>query len=540
MRVAHLLVLVVAVSVLSASVPATPAPSQAPAVAVHVDNAPLDRGDDYHTSTDPWVRVTVDAESPISLVEVRVDGETRHAFEPGSESFERSVRLDLTTGSHQVRVVAKADDVTTHAATITKDDEAPVVNYSAPFPAGATPQEPALPPAEKLTVTRANVSVDGTLTDLSAVDAVRIDHRYDYRHAGETEANREGRRQHLIPSPGASFNQSLYLAPGPNDVTVRAEDALGNRRIHRFTITVEDDTAPALNVTDVDWVSPTRLRIEGRATDSVQVDAVWVATENGSAGDVDTTAPDRHPLVFPRSTAPDRDRRTVTLDAAAYHPPNTDYVVVGANDTAGNARTQNLSLRRFLAPTIRVDNRTTRYVDDRTVAVAGRITDGEVGTVSVEAVDPATGDVVDIRPVEPGPNDTFATRLDGAANATQVRIRARDASGVERVRNVTVTAPVEDTTPSGRDATARATATPDADGPSGANRSSEAASAEADDARSTIRVPFVGVVFPVPGVPAPLTAAVSLPLPFVGPVSVPVVPVGVGGLLVGVVAWRRR
>jgi len=525
--------LVVALVVASlGAAPLVGAQSQ-PTITVSADANPLDAGDVHHTPTDPLVRVQVAADSPVSLVEVRVDGTTRHAFEPSSERVDRSLSLDLETGVHRLTVVARADDTATYRATVVKDDEAPVLNYSAPFDPDASSDDPDSPPSTELTVSRGNVSVNGTFDDLSAVDVIRIDQTYDYQLA--SGADREGERQYFANRSNGRFDQSLYLAPGSNRITVRAEDAVGNVRTHEFTVAVDDETAPTLNVTDVEWVSPTRLHVEGHVTDRVQVQAVWLASGNTSDDDADAT---RHPLVFPQATIPDRDRRSLAVDTTVYHPPDSDYVVLGANDTAGNEQTWNYSLARFLAPNVTVADGQTGYVDGDTVAVGGRVVDGQVREVSVEAVDPATGRIVDIRPVELGENGSFTTRLAAAPDETRVRVRVRDASGAEHLTNATVSGPLEPTpAPAGADGDAGTAApTPNA------NADATGTNTTANGTAGGIRIPVVGVVVPVPavGVPDAFGASVAAPLPVVGPVDIPLL-AGVPLLLVvaAVVARAR-
>jgi hypothetical protein len=534
-------VVAIAVAVLvawaGAAPPVAAQSADAPTVTVGVDAEPLDDGDTYHTPTDPLVRVQVSADAPVSLIELRINGTTRRSFEPSSDAVDRSVFLDLETGPHRLTVVAEADGVATYAATIIKDDAAPRVTYTAPFAPDESSDDPTLPPATELTVNRGNVSVDGRLDDRSLVDAVRVTHTYDYELPNGTE--REGRRSHLLPTPGADFRQALHLVPGSNRITVSAEDAVGNRRTHEFTVAVDDGTAPALTVTDVEWVSPTRLHVEGRVTDRVQVQSVWLASGNTSDEAVTTEngTPGRHPLVFPKSTAPDADRRSVRLDTTVYHPRGDDYVVLGANDTAGNERTWNYSLSTFLAPNVTVADGRTGYVDDRTVAVGGRVADGQVREVSVEAVDPATGRIVDIRPVDLGPNGAFDTRLGGAADETLLRVRVRDASGAEHLTNVTVAAPLEPTAAPAADDGGGEESESDDSADAGVDSAAEDAGSASDGG---LRIPVVGVVVPTPDVGGVLSASVSLPVPFVGPIGIPLVAVGVPLVAVVALVVRRR
>jgi len=499
-----------------------------PTVSVGVDAQPLDRGDTYHTQTDPVVDVNADAQSPIDRIEVRIDGATRHAFEPSSQHFERSIVLDLETGAHRLTVVARADGVATHESTVVLDDEAPVVNYSDPFESES--DDPDEPPTDELTVNRGNVTINGSLTDISTVDTVRVDHEYAYETVHSAE--REGKRQHLTAGPGGNFSQPVFLALGDNEFTVQAEDAVGNARVHQFTVTVEDDTEPSLTITDIRWESPTRLHIEGYATDNVQVQSVWVESGEDAGEDEDDDSEDdeddtfdvtRHPFVFSQGTEPDRDRHNATFGTTAYHPPDTDYVVIGVNDTAGNEQTWNYTLSEFLAPNITIHDERTGYVADRRVAVGGRVTEGQVRSVRVETLDPETGQIVDLQSTTLDANGSFATRLDGAPDETRVRVRVRDASGADHLANTTVTE--QEPTPSD---------------PAGEPAEADDAPGATDDpVREEIRIPFVGIVVPVPQLGSLLGASVTVPLPFVGPIDVPLLAIGGPVVLVAVLVRRR-
>lgn len=587
---------VVAVALLvafGAVAPATLATAQSggdgsPTVSVDVDGAPLDDGEAYHTADDPWIRVTASAESPVSLVEVRVDGTTRHRFEPSSRTVDRSLPLDLVTGDHRVTVVVTADGVTVHEATVLKDDVDPVVAYEDPIdPAPLADEVPTV------TVENSTLTVAGTIDDSSPIEYVRIDHAYEYERAVSRDGDEddgdfaydiedqapfsadeqlpvdssdgdggtsddgdaddlERRDQHLLPSPGTRFNESLTLALGTNYLRIVVEDAAGNTEATHLAVTVSDDTRPGLNVTHIEYVSPTRLRVTGYATDEVGVNDVWLqeirntsedgadeetvtGTDRGSdaddAADETQSVTVRHRLVFRQTTIPDRSRRNVSFDTTVYHPPGDDTVVIGVNDTARNDRVRNYSLSTFLAPTISVDEERTGYVDDG-VAVGGRVVDGQIDDVSVEAVDPSTGRIVDVRPVDLGRNGTFGARLDGAADTTRLRIRVRDVSGGEHVETLTVDEPADDP------ATPVADPGGDDDGDGSEADADGAATDDDADPLATVRIPVVGVTVTVPGVPAPLGASVSVPVPVVGPFDVPLAPVGV--LLLALVAVVAR
>ncbi|WP_251341402.1 hypothetical protein [Haloplanus halophilus] len=600
-----------------------------PSVTVTVDGAPLALGEVHHTSADPWLSVSATAPEgeTIRLVEIRVDGETRHVFEPSTRTVERNLVLDLRNGDHRITVVARAGDVTTYSATVVRDDRAPSVTFAPPLRGGPvgydtetldrldgrtplfvvdeTPTSTATDAVPELTVANSTLTVAGTIDDHSAIRAVRIDHAYEYAPVGgrsadddeefaydpvdtapihpalsiptdgvDDDADPERLDRHLLPSPGDSFNETVTLALGSNYLRVAVEDVLGNVAVYHVVVTVDDGTPPTVNVTDVRYVSPTRLHVEGTVSDSVQVHDVWVdetvLTLDEVATDVDIESLDgrnlcaatteleiddeeelcsvydeatvqvredenelvvRHRVVYRQPTVPDADRKRVGFDTTVYHPAGADSVTVGANDTALNERLRTYALSTFLAPNITIGDRGTGYVEGRTVSVTGRIAGGQVAGASVETLDPDTGRIVDIRPVDVGADGSFGTRLEGARDETRVRVRVRDASGEEYLNETTVTAPAEDPAPTASEADPRPTPLPapgDGDGD---------ADVPDDEAPAGFRIPILGVVVPIPD---PLGASVSVPVPVVGPFDVPLVPVGGLALLAAVVAVRRR
>jgi len=628
---ATLALLIVALGVASIGTPVTAQSSSAPDIAVTVDGLPLDAGDVHHTSADPWMTVTVTAPEgeTVQLVEIRVDGETRHAFEPSTRRVERNAVLDLTDGEHRITVVAKTGTVETHAATIVRDDRAPAVTFDQllrgvpisygtdtldrlgsgrpTFIVDGTPSS-TLPETATLGVSNSTLTVAGSIEDDSEIRSVRIEHAYEYAEVGgrtpddaefeydpvdrvpihpsfELPTDDGGDRServdtYFLPSPGDSFNRTVTLALGTNYFRIAVEDVLGNIAVEHVAVTVEDGTGPTLNVTDVRYVSPTRLHVEGTVRDEVQVHDVWLEetllTLDDVEADVNLNELDgaslcraadtleleneetlcsvygeanvyvdedddallvRHRMLFRQPTVPDADRKRLRFDTTVYHPPGADAFVVGANDTALNERLRTHQLSTFLAPNVTVDDDRTGYVDADTVAVGGRVVDGQVGEVSVETVDPATGRIVDITPVELGTNGSFDTRVGAAADETQVRVRVRDASGVERLTNATVSAPLGPTpTPTPVDDGDDADAASSAGGP---GTGGDSASTESTaNATGGIRVPVVGVVIPTPDVGlGPLDASVSAPLPVVGPVDIPLL---AGVLLLFVVAVVAR
>ncbi|AZH24564.1 hypothetical protein [Haloplanus aerogenes] len=617
----------------------TPAAAQSsppPDVAVTVDGLPLDVGDVHHTSADPWMSVTVTAPEgeTVRLVEVRVDGETRHVFEPSTRRTDRNVVLDLSNGEHRITVVAKAGTTETYAATIVRDDRAPTVTFDQPLrgmpvsygtdtlerlgtqrPTFLVDGAPVstLPDVQTLTVSNSTLTIAGSIEDDSEIRAVRIEHAYEYAAVGgrmpgstdfaydpvdrvpihpgislprdnvDGDAYPERVDTYFSSSPGDSFNRTVTLALGANYFRITVEDALGNVAVEHVVVTVEDGTGPTLNVTDVRYVSKTRLHIEGTVRDEVQVHDVWLeetlVTLDDIEADVDLEALDgsdictaadtldfddeetlcsvysgatvyvredidalivRHRLIFRKPTVPDADRKRIRFDTTVYHPPEADRFVMGTNDTALNPRYRSYTLATFLAPNVTVADSRTGYVDENTVTVSGRVVDGQVREVSVETVDPTTGRIVDIDPVDLGTNGSFTTRLAATPDETQVRVRARDASGAEYVTNATVSGPLEPTTTPAGDGDDGADADTGVESNAGGDDAAVTNSTANDTAAGGVRIPVVDVVIPVPsvGIPDALGASVSAPLPVVGPVDIPLI-AGVPLLLVVAVAGAR-
>jgi hypothetical protein len=602
-------------------VPAAAGTDGTPEVRVTADGSPLGLGEVHHTSSDPWLTVTATAPAgeAVELVEIRVDGETRHAFEPSTRAVEENVVLDLRNGDHRVSVVVRGGGVTTHSATVVRDDLAPSVTFEPPLEGGPTGYETksldrldastpvfivdgdavtTLTEVPERSVSNSTLRVAGTIDDHSEIRAVRIDHAYEYAPVGGREADGEEftfdpvdrapihpgvavptgdvdgdgspdrLEKHLLPSPGESFNETLTLALGENYLRVTVEDALGNIAVYHVVVAVTDGTAPTVNVTRVRYRSSTRLHVEGTVSDAVQVHDVWIedtiltlddieadvdadeldGTDVCAAADVlnvedgdelctvypggtvrvtdDDSLVVRHRVVFRTPTVPDADRKRIAFDTTVYHPPGADNVTIGANDTALNERLRSDALSTFLAPNVTISDDRTGYTDGRTVSVGGRITGGQPADASIETLDPETGRLVDVRPVDIGPDGRFATRLDGLERKTHVRVRVRDASGVEYLNSTNVTAPADEPAPP-----------PETDDDGTGPSTPAGTDGEPDDAGTDgLRIPFLGVVVPL----GPLGASVSVPVPLLGSFDVPVAPVGVLALVVGAVAVRRR
>jgi len=513
-----LLVATLAAGVAPVGTAATP-----PAITLSVDGTPVDDGDATLVESDPTVDVGVDADRSIRVVSVRVDGTTVRRATPNATTFDESFDLDVASGEHTVTVVVKTDRVTTHEVTVTKDAERPYVRYTAPFETDAY-----APPPESASVNRSRIVLSGNFTDVTGVAHLRIVRRTEFSVGSNTQTDRE---IYTAAELNGSFSQPLFLGVGRNNVTAWYYDELGHVRKHQFRIVVEDTAPPTLSGLSAIRTSPSTLRLRGRATDNGQIQSVTVRPENGES----TTY-----LVEPGLGRPDRTRGRVSFETNRTLYPGATAVVVEATDTAGNAVERTVTVRRTVAPDLRLDPTGTQYVNESTVVVRGRATDGEIASASVESV--ADDEVVDIATVHDGGVVTDLSverRLDApeGRNVT-VRLRVIDSAGTEHVvsldRRLTADTPAATATAT-PEPTAAATPTPTA-GPTATPATPTPARTPAPESDG-LTIPLIGVTIPVPSI---LGASVSLPVPVVGPFDVPVVPVvGIVVLGLGAVARAR-
>jgi len=506
------------VATLAAGVAPTGTAATPPEITVTVGAASLADGDATTVESNPTVDVGVDADRSIRVVSIRVDGTTVRRATPNATSFDESFDLELASGEHTLTVVVKTDGVTTHEVTVTKDVERPYVQYTAPF---ETDQY--APPPESVSVNRSRVVLAGNFTDVTGVAHLRIVRETTFSVGANTRTDRE-----IYTASGfdGSFSQPLFLGVGRNNVTAWYYDELGHVRKHRLLIVVEDTAPPTLSNLSAIRRSPTSLSLRGRATDNGQIRSVTVRPANGSS----TTF-----VVEPGIGRPDPTRGRVVFETNRTLFPGSTAIVVNATDTAGNSVERIVTVRRTVAPDLRLDPVGTQYVTEGTVAVRGRATDGEIASASVETV--ANGEVVDIASIHDEGIVTdlsFERRLDApAGDDVTVRLRVLDSDGTEHVvsLNRTLTA---DTPTATAASTATATPTPvPTRGPTATPVTPTPSPADTDGGSLTI--PLIGVTIPIPSV---LGTSVTLSVPVVGPFDVPVVPV-VGLVVLGLGAVAR-
>jgi len=501
-----------------------------PAVTVTVDGTAVADGNATFVESDPTVGVTADADRSIRVVSVRVDGETVRRATPNATSFDDEFDIDLSSGEHALTVVVKADSVTTHTVTMTKDTARPYVQYTSPFETDRY-----APPPESVSVNKSRVVLGGNFTDVTGVTNLRLTRTTTHEVGSATVTDTE---RSTASGFNGSFTHSIFLGVGENNVTVRYYDRVGNVRVHRFQLVLEDTAPPTLSNLSATRRSPDRVEIGGVASDNGQIRSVSVQAKDAATSGSGNRSANRY-LVAPGTGRPNPERRRTRFDTTFELYPDATALEVEATDTAGNTVERTVSVRRTIEPDLRLHPTGTRYATEGTVAVQGRVTDGEIASASVETVDPDTGEVVDITTIHEGSVVTdlaFERSLGAPAgrNAT-IRLRVIDSAGTEHVQSVNRTLATDTPTPTSTPAppTAAPTTTPAPP----TSPTSDPPTATPAPEPTGLTIPVIGVTVPVPSV---FGASVSIPVPVVGPFDVPVVPtVGLVVLGLGAVARLR-
>lgn len=396
-----------------------------PTISVSVGGDDISEGETVRTDSDPDVEITVDADATIELVEVRVNGEIRESYEPGTESFSETVALDLDNGENDVRVVANADGTTTFDATILKDTAAPFVEYTSPF---ETPDRRA--PPDSSVVSDAEVTLSGELIDVTGVESIAIEREFDYRFAGSSDTSREF---YEIEDPGESFSQEVFLGDGENEFTVTYTDEMGNKRVHEFTLDVSDTTEPTVDVTVPSRTGAPQVRLQGTVSDNVKLNTVEVGIVGGSSTQVVTQS----------SPEPDRDRLSVDINEEVSLSEGENRIEIEATDNAGNTveREFEVVYDRNVEPRIVVDAERTGF-ESGSLLVRGRVDRGEISGVTVESVDVAADEIVDITNVDIEGETTNRVDIDEslavADGETQIRILVSDSEGNQHEKSFRV------------------------------------------------------------------------------------------------------
>jgi len=395
-----------------------------PTVTVSVDGEDVSEGETVRVTDDPTVDIEAEADSSIELVEVRVDGDIRETFEPGSKSFSESLTLDLDSGENDVQVIVNAEETTTFDATILKDGAGPLVEYTTPF---QTPDR--RPPPDSTTVRDANVTLSAKLYDDTGVETIEIERVFEYTFGGSSD---QSVATHTIEDPGDEFEQELFLGDGENELTVRYTDEMGNVRVHEFILNVVDSERPTLDLSVPDRTGAPEVRLRGTVTDNVKVQTIAVDTPEGQTREILTES----------SPEPDPGRLSIELNEEIELNEGRNQIVVEATDNAGNSQSDTVTVvyDREVEPRVTVDADRTQF-ENGDLRVRGRVDRGEIDDVRLESIDRESEDRIDFVNVYSG-ETTSRVDIDETLGVgdgeTQVRILVVDSEGDQHDETFTV------------------------------------------------------------------------------------------------------
>ncbi|QHS15824.1 hypothetical protein GWK26_00935 [haloarchaeon 3A1-DGR] len=392
---------------------------------VTVSGTDLASGDTVRVDQHPTVDVSIEADTAIELVDVRVNGDSRQTFEPGSQSFSESMNLEMDDGENTLRIVVNAGGTSTYEATVHKDSTSPYLEYTSPF---ATPDLSS--PPESTTVSNARTTLSADIVDEFGVETIEIERRYDYTFAGQGETSRES---YQITNPDGSFSQEVFLGDGENQIEATYTDEAGNKRVHEFVLYVDDTQQPTMDLTVPERTGTDEVRVQGTVSDNVKLDRVELEGPTGSTTQV----------LQSTHAEPNRDRLSAEINQVVSLNEGENDITITATDTAGNTveREYTIVYDRAIDPRVTIDSERTT-VENGTVSVVGRIDRGEIGSVTMESVDPETEEIIDITRVYGGDETTSRVDIDHQLSAadgeTQVRVIVTDSQGDQHTETFSV------------------------------------------------------------------------------------------------------
>ncbi|WP_424014192.1 hypothetical protein ACOZ35_14285 [Halorubrum xinjiangense] len=355
--------------------------AQETAVNMTIDDEQLTAGDELVVLEDPNTNITVTAETPIDLVELRVNGDVYRSYRPNSTQFDRSLTLELDPNENDVEVIAKTDRVTTVETSVTKHTAAPRVRYISPFSTSIKGG-----PNSTVNVTSGQITLAGDLHTVLDVKRIRIERTSNYG-SGEN-SSKEDRRIHRISNPGDSFSQDLLLANGTNDIVAEYTDSRGRTNTDRFTLVLDDKTDPEIEFEVENQSYTDTTSISGTVRDETKIKRVEINRTSNNGSQI---------LMMSGTAKPNPDLLEYSFDTSVelYDDDDDNEFQITAEDAAGNIRNRTLSISYDPQPDVSVTEATTN-VETETVRVTGTVSEAEISQVTVETINTRTGERLDL------------------------------------------------------------------------------------------------------------------------------------------------
>jgi len=394
-----LICFICSVVLLTGSIGVEPATAQKPDINATVGGDRLVQDGEITVLEDPSANVTVTSDTPIKLVEVRVNGEIRRSYRPNETAFSRAVSLDLDPNENTVEIIAQSSSIKSLQTTITKHTAAPRVQYSSPFSTSIKGG-----PSNETNLSSGQVTLAGSLHTVSTVEQIRIERTH------RPEANNSSRELYQIRNPGESFSQELLLGVGTNEVVAEYTDANGRTNTDTFRLIVDDATDPTIDLDSPNSSYTDSTEIRGTVRDETKLKKVSLNRTSNNASQV---------LLLSSDDEPDANRLSYAIDMTVdlFDDNDDNEFKIVAEDAAGNVQTRTFSLNYEPEPQVTITENTTNRTAN-TVQVAGEISEAEIDRVTVETINTQSGDRLDLARVYDAGTPTTTLEFDRTLRAT--------------------------------------------------------------------------------------------------------------------------
>ncbi|WP_229380507.1 Ig-like domain-containing protein [Haloarcula marismortui] len=386
-----------------------------PVVTVSTASGEISEGETIKTTDEVTININAAADSMITVVEIRIDGDVVKTYEPKSSTFSKTTTPDTGDGEQNVEIIVSSDRVTTFNYTIVQDSIPPVIEYTSPVQRYSGRSSPS-----NVTVENAYVNLSGNISDTTGVNTVSI--RQTYQHSSNASSG-QSVRTYRINNPGNRFNQQLFLGSGENELLARYTDEMGNVRRHEFTISVSDSENPKISLTVPNRTFNQQVEMQVSVTDNVQLQTVTVERPDGTGfRPITESNPEPDPSLLSTKIS-----RNISLDEGKNN------ISVTATDRDGNSASESATItyNRQIEPKITIYRNQTQITNGN-LSLQAAVIQGEITRVSVETINLTTNDIVDLQLIYSG---TVRERVDIgeiialAGGRTQVQVSATDSEG---------------------------------------------------------------------------------------------------------------
>jgi PGF-CTERM protein len=411
------------------SVGAGVAGADTPSLSLTVDGEQASGGQEFVLNRNPDLGIEASAAEQIESVVVRIDGESVRTFSPDGTEFSQVFVAQLDDNEQNtVNVIVRdsAGGVESRQITITKDGVGPFVGFESPFQSKLGSRPPS-----QASETNSRLTFAGSFEEITGVETISIERRHFYTTLNE---ERVATSNQQLTDPGSSFSMDVFLGYGRNEVTITMTDRLQNSRTYTIDFRINDRSAPELSVDETPTeIRNSSVRLSGTATDNVQIDEVTYSIERS----VDSAT-----LVVSEGDGADPARQSTDFEQRVPLVPGENVIRVTARDISGRTSTvrRTVVYNDTVVPEMSVAS---AVAESGSVRFDGFVRYGSFKRVSVETVDPETGETLDFKAVYQGEttggNVSFDEQMAAVEDGpTEVVVRAVDSEGEEHVRSVTV------------------------------------------------------------------------------------------------------